>query len=311
MKVLVTGGTGLVGSAIKSICHHYDYDFVFLSSKSGDLTKMSEVDRIFNREQPDMVIHLAACVGGLYKNLHANGTMYERNVLINTNVLSCCVKYKVKKTLSCLSTCIFPAATMYPINEYMLHQGAPHTSNEGYSYAKRMLDVQGRMYRQQYKMDFISVIPTNVYGPNDNYNLYDAHVIPALIHKCYLAKKEGRPFMVMGSGKPLRQFIYSTDLAQLILWSLENYSDSTPLILSPSEDSEVSIGDVARSIARSFDYENSIVFQPEFSDGQYKKTADNTRLINRIGSFKFTSIEDGIDMSVKWFVENYGKNIRT
>jgi GDP-L-fucose synthase len=311
MKVLVTGGTGLVGSAIKSICHNYDHEFVFLSSKSGDLTKFSEVDRIFNRENPDMVIHLAACVGGLYKNMDANGTMYERNVMINTNVLSCCVKYRVRKTLSCLSTCIFPAATTYPINEYMLHQGAPHTSNEGYSYAKRMLDVQGRMYRQQYNMDFISVIPTNIYGPNDNYKLLDAHVIPALIYKCYLAKKEGAPFMVLGSGKPLRQFIYSIDLAQLILWSLENYSDSTPLILSPSEDSEVSIGDVARLVAKCFDYEDHIVFQSEFSDGQYKKTADNTRLINRIGSFKFTNIEDGIAMSVKWFVENYGNGIRT
>ena len=257
-----------------------------------------------------MVIHLAACVGGLYKNMNENGTMYEKNVMINTNVLSCCVKYKVKKTLSCLSTCIFPANTTYPINEYMLHQGPPHTSNEGYSYAKRMLDVQGRMYRQQHNMDFISVIPTNIYGPSDNYNLLDAHVIPALIHKCYLAKKYEKPFMVLGSGRPLRQFIYSVDLAQLILWSLENYSDSTPLILSTSEESEVSIGYVAELIAKSFDYEEHMTFQPEFSDGQYKKTADNSRLIQKIGSFNFTKIEKGIDLSVKWFVENYGKNIR-
>ena len=116
--------------------------------------------------------------------------------------------------------------------------------------------------------------------------------------------------MVMGSGKPLRQFIYSVDLAQLILWSLENYDDSTPLILSPSEKDEISIGDVATLIAKSFNYEKHIMFQPEFSDGQYKKTADNSRLIQKIGSFNFTKIEKGIDLSVKWFVENYGKNIR-
>tara|TARA_A200000113_G_C8825121_1_gene341841 strand:- start:376 stop:1311 length:936 start_codon:yes stop_codon:yes gene_type:complete len=310
MKVLVTGGTGLVGSAIKSICSNYDHDFVFLSSKSGDLSILSEVYRIFEEHKPDIVIHLAACVGGLYKNMNENGTMFERNILINTNVLKCCVKYKVKKTLSCLSTCIFPANTTYPINEYMLHTGPPHNSNEGYSYAKRMLDVQSRMYRQQYNMKFITVIPTNIYGPYDNYNFYNAHVIPALIHKCYLAKANNTPFMVMGSGKPLRQFIYSVDLAQLILWSLENYDDSTPLILSPSEKDEISIGVVARLIAKSFNYEKHIMFQPEFSDGQYKKTADNSRLIQKIGSFNFTKIEKGIDLSVKWFVENYGKNIR-
>lgn len=310
MKVLVTGGSGLVGSAIKSICKHYDHDFVFLSSKSGDLSILSEAERIFEQHKPDMVIHLAACVGGLYKNMNENGTMYEKNVLINTNVLKCCVKYKVKKTLSCLSTCIFPANTTYPINEYMLHNGPPHQSNEGYSYAKRMLDVQSRMYRKQYNMQFITVIPTNIYGPHDNYDFYNAHVIPALIHKCYLAKKNNNPFLVMGSGKPLRQFIYSNDLAQLILWSLDNYDDSTPLILSPSESNEVSIGDVAKIIANSFNYQDNMKFQPEFSDGQYKKTADNSRLLQRIGSFDFTKIEDGIKKSVEWFIDNYGKNIR-
>jgi len=310
MKVLVTGGTGLLGNAIKSISSNYDYNFIFVSSKSGDLTSLIDTERIFEEHKPDMVIHLAACVGGLYKNMTEGATMFESNILINTNVLKCCVKYNVKKTLSCLSTCIFPNETTYPINEYMLHVGPPHESNEGYSYSKRMLEVQGRLYRKQYNLDFISVIPTNIYGPYDNYNLDDAHVIPSLIHKCYIAKKNNEVFKVMGSGKPLRQFIYSTDLAKLIMWALKNYNESTPIILSPPESSEVSIECVARLIAKSFNYDDKIVFQEEFSDGQYKKTADNSRLMLMCNSFEFTKIEEGIDMSVKWFIKNYGKNTR-
>lgn len=139
-------------------------------------------------------------------------------------------------------------------------------------------------------------------------NLY-FFLIPSLIHKCYLSKKENKPFMVMGSGKPLRQFIYSIDLAKLIMWALENYNDDEPIILSPNEDDEISIGDVAKIIANSFAI-NDIQFQPEFSDGQYKKTADNTKLIKRIKKFNFTPIDYGIRETVKWFCKNYNNKIR-
>jgi len=308
MKILVTGGTGLVGNAINEIHNQYNnYKFIFLSSKDGDLCIINNVDNIFKKEQPDIVIHLAAYVGGLYKNLNDNAKMYEKNIQINTNVLSCCVKYNVKKVVNCLSTCIFPDKTNYPIDETMLHDGPPHYSNEGYSYSKRMLEVHNRLIRKQYSRNFISVIPTNIYGPYDNFKLQEAHVIPSLIHKCYLSKKENKPFIVMGSGKPLRQFIYSIDLAKLIMWAVENYNDDEPIILSPNEDDEISIGNVAKIIAKEFSI-NDIQFQPEFSDGQYKKTADNTKLIKRIQKFNFTPIEYGIRQTVKWFCKNYNNN---
>ena len=159
-----------------------DVEWVYLSSKDCDLRDVDAVDALFAKERPEVVIHLAAHVGGLFKNLREKATMYENNIMINTNVLKCCSKYDVQKTVSCLSTCIFPDnSEVYPINELCLHTGAPHSSNEGYAYAKRMLDVQSRMYR--YRLTNISSVLNKHYGEHDNFNLEDAHVVPALIHK--------------------------------------------------------------------------------------------------------------------------------
>ena len=306
MKVLVTGGTGLVGSAIKKISDDYDnYTFFFISSKNCDLTNYERTKELFERLRPQYVIHLAANVGGLFKNMNHKVEMYEVNTLINLNVLKCAHLVGVKKCISCLSTCIFPDNTSYPINEEMLHNGPPHTSNDCYAYAKRMLEVHSMAYNQQYGDNFVCVIPTNIYGPHDNFNLEDAHVIPALIHKCYLAKKAGENFVVRGSGTPLRQFIYSEDLAVLIMRVLEDYQENGSIILSVSKEDEVSITDIVLEIAKAFDYEERIVFDTSYSDGQYKKTADNRKLKNLIGDYKFTEISEGIKKSVKWFIENY------
>ena len=211
--------------------------------------------------------------------------MLEKNLLINYNVLRCCHLMEVKKVISCLSTCIFPDKTTYPINEKMLHDGPPHNSNDAYAYAKRMLEIHSKAYQQQHNENFICVIPTNIYGPHDNYSLEDGHVIPALIHRCYLAKQNNEKFVVRGTGKPLRQFIYSDDLARLIMKVLEEYDDNESIILSVGEKDEVSIGDVARAIARAYDYEHMMEFDPSYSDGQYKKTADNSKLMNFIKEY--------------------------
>jgi GDP-L-fucose synthase len=303
--ILITGGTGLVGNALKTISSNYDYKFIFLSSAECDLTSYSNTLYTFSSYNPDYVIHLAACVGGLFKNMACKVDMYEKNILINTNVLKVCHEIKVKKLISCLSTCIFPDKTTYPINETMLHDGPPHTSNDAYAYAKRMLEVQSRAYQEQYNDKFICIIPTNIYGPHDNFNLQDSHVIPALIHKCYLAKKENKQFLIAGSGTPLRQFMYSEDLATLILWTLENYNDKESIILSVPESDEKSINYIATCIARKFNYENNMEFDTDKPDGQFKKTADNSKLMSFIKSFQFTPIEEGITKTIDWFVNNY------
>ena len=305
MKVLVTGSSGLVGSAIKNISPNYPYDFIFVSSQDADLTDYMQTWNLFNKHKPDYVIHLAACVGGLFKNMNYKVDMFEKNTLINFNVVKYSHTFKVKKLICCLSTCIFPDKTTYPINETMLHDGPPHSSNDAYAYAKRMLEIHCKTYQDQFDDNFICVIPTNIYGPNDNYNLEDGHVIPALTQRCYLAKKEGKPFRVLGSGTPLRQFIYSDDLAKLFMWTLENYNEKESLILSVGEKNEVAIKDVALEIAKSFNYEHMMEFDTRYSDGQFKKTADNSKLMNLIGDFEFTSIDQGIRKNTEWFIKNF------
>jgi GDP-L-fucose synthase len=306
-KILVTGGSGLVGNGIKSIQQNYSskYEFIYLSSKICNLESYENTLEYFNSIKPDYIIHLAANVGGLFKNMNYKVDMLEKNILINMNVLKAAHEIKVKKLIACLSTCIFPDNTTYPINEEMLHNGPPHSSNDAYAYAKRLLETHCKAYNEQYGDNFVCVIPTNIYGPHDNFNLEDAHVIPALIHKCYLAKINSEKFIVAGTGKPLRQFVHSQDLALLIIWVLENYNEKESIILSVSEEHEVSIKYISTLIAKKFNYAENIEFDENKPDGQYKKTADNSKLMSIIKTFNFINIEKGIDETIDWFTENY------
>jgi GDP-L-fucose synthase len=316
--ILVTGGSGLIGSALRSACGpDLKYKFVFASSHDCDLTDYAATRQYFLMIAPDAVIHLAAAVGGLFKNMRHKVSMFEINVQINMNVLRVCHELGVNKVVSCLSTCIFPndKANIGQINESMLHDGQPHTSNAGYAYAKRMLEVHSRCYREQYGRNYVCVIPTNVYGPCDNFHLDDAHVIPSLIHKCYLAKHQGLPLVVSGSGAPLRQFIYSRDLALLLIWTLEHYdanleagSGSGSLIISVDPADEISISEVVQHIANVMEFDNDILYDTTLPDGQFKKTADNSKFKKIYGTeapFVFTPIRKGILETVRWFVKNY------
>jgi len=232
-------------------------------------------------------------------------TFLRDNILINDNILHSSYQHKTQKLVSCLSTCVFPDKVEYPLTELNIHNGPPHESNFGYAHAKRMVDVQNHAYKEEFGCNFTSAIPTNVFGPHDNYDLEDSHVIPGLIHKCYLAKKNNTPFVVSGTGKPLRQFIYSRDLAKLFIWQLREYDDVEPVILSVGEDEEVSIKEVADAIVKAVGFQGSYTFDTSRADGQYRKPASNKKLLSLIGDFKFTPFEEALDESVKWFLENY------
>ena len=309
-KVLVTGGSGLVGNGVRLALQSYNnvdkISFIFLSSKDGDLKDILQVEAIFKKYKPKYVLHLAAAVGGLYKNMREKVQFFEDNVTMDINIFRCCRKFSVEKVVSCLSTCIFPDKTKYPIDESMLHDGPPHQSNEGYAYAKRMVDVLSRAYRDQYGLNAVTVIPTNVYGPFDNFNLEAGHVAPSLIHKCYVAKRDDTHFTIRGSGNPLRQFIYSVDLGRLLIWVLLNYNEPEPIILSVPEKNEISIAKLSEIISKALHFTGDIKCDTQYADGQYKKTACPDKLLGLLdGSFEFTPIDLGIKETVEWFCEHF------
>jgi len=296
-KILITGGYGLVGSEFTK------ENYIKISSNNVDLRNTLDVDNFFNQTNFDGIIHCAAKVGGVGSNMKYKGEFFYDNIMMNTNVIEQARKYKIKNLVAFLSTCVFPNDVEYPLTEKKIHLGPPHFSNDAYAYSKRMSDIQIRAYKEQYDLNYKSVIPTNIYGPNDNYNIENGHVIPSLIHKCYLARKNKTDFTIWGSGKPLREFIVSRDVAKLTEWVLENYTENEPIILSTSE--EIAIKDVVEIIVELMNFKGSVKWDSSKPDGQFRKPSDNSKIKNYLPNFKFTPIYNGLKETIEYFEKNY------
>ena len=215
MKILVTGGDGLVGSALRRVSEkHTQHEFVFTTRKQHDLTKEKDVARLFKESNPDYVIHTAARVGGIGRNLNSPAQQFYNNILMNTFMIHYAFVHNVKKLIAFSSVCAFPADE--PIfKEDNLQSGMPYPAHGAYAYSKRMVDVQIEAYNKQHDLNYCSVIPANIFGECDNYNLEDGHVVPSLIHKCYIAKQTNTVLEVWGNGSPMREFLYSDDSTRL------------------------------------------------------------------------------------------------
>ncbi len=294
-KVLITGGGGMVGSAMESP--------IKLTRNYCDLLNRKQTNRFFSAVKPDGVIHCAGKVGGIGGNSNYKGQYFYENILINTNVIEAARQAGVQNLVSFLSTCVFPDKVSYPLTVDQVHQGDPHDSNYPYAYAKRMADIQIRAYREQYNINYTSIIPSNIYGPNDNFSLEHGHVMPMLIHKLYLAKKNKTDFIVWGSGKPLREFIYSKDIAKIAEWVLFNYKGTDPLIVSGDE--EISIKDLVGILVDEFKFKGKVKFDKTKPDGQLRKPSDNSVIKELMPDFEYTPFEKGIKETVSWFIENY------
>ena len=294
-KVLITGGGGMVGSAMESP--------IKLTRDYCNLLNRRQTNRFFSAVKPDGVIHCAGKVGGIGGNSNYKGQYFYENILINTNVIEAARQAGVQNLVSFLSTCVFPDKVSYPLTVDQVHQGDPHDSNYPYAYAKRMADIQIRAYREQYNINYTSIIPSNIYGPNDNFSLEHGHVMPMLIHKLYLAKKNKTDFIVWGSGKPLREFIYSKDIAKIAEWVLFNYKGTDPLIVSGDE--EISIKDLVGILVDEFKFKGKVKFDKTKPDGQLRKPSDNSVIKELMPDFEYTPFEKGIKETVSWFIENY------
>jgi len=294
----------MVGHALRRIIP----DAIFVSSKNFDLRSVEQTETMFAMYEPEQVIHLAAKVGGIKANMENLGDFYRDNIMINTNILESARKYKTGKVLSLLSTCIYPDKVSYPLTEEQIHKGPPHQSNYAYAHAKRMLDVQSRAYRAQYGCNFITAIPNNLYGENDNYDLEDSHVIPAIMHKMHLAKQQGGSVTLWGDGSPLREFTYSKDLAEILLFLLEHYDDPQPINVGNT--GEHSIKEVAELIAAYVDYDNQIDWDTSKPAGQLRKPSSNKRLLE-LGwrQSMYTDFKVSLLAACDWFTTNY-PNIR-
>lgn len=326
MRILISGGSGLVGSSIKNIVkENNDNEYIFLSSKECDLRNEVSVDTFFNECKPDIVIHLANVVAGLYGNINNNYKMLVDNVKINTNILEACKKYKIKRLINILSTCVFGNDLNYPLTSNQMYDKIPDSSNEGYSVSKRFLDTGSKLLTKCSKLQVVNIIPTNLYGLNDNFNLHDGHVLPALIHKCFIAKKNleerlckstdsfnsiGNTYcklIIKGLGKSLRQFVLSDDLAKIILHFIDCKLEKqfNQLIVGPPVKDEISIKELVNKIVKIFDFNGEIIYDSNFQEGQRKKTVDDSELLAYIPDFKFTPLETGLKKTIDYFIDNY------
>lgn len=302
MRILVTGGTGMVGNAFSR--SNTGHKLTLVGSMQYDLTDYCTAVEMLTHHQPDAVIHLAARVGGVKGNSEFVADFYSENIRINTNVLDASHKCNVKKVVSLLSTCVYPDDVRYPLVEEQIHSGPPHRSNFGYAYAKRMLDVHSRALRQQYNRNYICAVPNNLYGPGDNFDLDNGHVIPAVIRKVWESKISKEPPIFWGSGEALREFTFSKDISTALIYLLENYDGACPINIGVT--SERSISDVVHIVCKELDYTGKIVWDDSKPTGQLRKPSSNKRFLETgWDPALYTTFEDGISETCKWFMHNY------
>lgn len=302
MKVLVTGANGLLGTALQKILGE---NHIYHNRSIVDLSNQSKTHKYITDNVRysgvDTIIHCAAKVGGVQANSSDNEGFFMDNYVINNNVINAAFENKVPNFVNLSSTCIFPDKNItYPLTADQIDIGAPHPSNHGYSYAKRLSGYQTKIIRQLTGLNWISVVPTNVYGPNDNFHPQHSHMIPGIIQRAYETKKKNEKFVIWGDGTPLRQFIHSEDLAKNILWAIENWNQDTPFMAV--NNTEHSVMDIVKIVAREYNIsEEDLVFDADKPRGQFRKPAKSDIPTD----YKYIDLEKGIIDTIKWFNKNY------
>ncbi len=292
-KIYVPGHLGLVGSAIIKNLQNQGYsNLLVCSSKELDLTNQLAVAQFFENEKPEYVFLIAGKVGGILANERFQAEFLYQNLVIQNNIIHYSYLFGVKKLIFLGSSTVYPKKANQPLKESDLLTGKLDTSNEYYSIAKIAGIKMCEAYRAQYGCDFISVIPTNLYGPNDNYDLNNSHVLPALLRKFITAKKNGESSVtIWGTGSPLREFMHVDDLAAACLFLMENFSESGTINIGVGK--EITILDLAKLIKQIICYEGEILTDPTMPDGMHRKLLDSSKLTDLGWSAKI-SLLDGL-----------------
>jgi GDP-L-fucose synthase len=305
-KIFVAGHRGLVGSAIVRRLKSASYTNILTVDKSVlNLTDQDATYKWFQENKPEYVFLAAAKVGGINYNKNAPADFIYENLQIQNNVIDACHKNNVKKLLFLGSACIYPKITPQPIREEYLLSDYLEPTNEGYALAKIAGLKMGKMYREQYGLNVISLMPANLYGPNDNFNVEQCHVIPAMINKFINAKNNNDGEVVLfGDGSPTREFLYVDDLADACLFLMNNYDDPDHINVGSSE--EYSIADLAKIVAEKTGYQGRIVWDPTKPNGTPRRKLDNDK-INNLGWTSKTNLSEGLENTIKWYLETGGK----
>lgn len=312
-KIFIAGHNGMVGSAVLDNLTKNSYkNLLTKTRKELDLTNQAEVNKFFGKERPDVVIICAAKVGGILANNIYRADFIYQNLQIASNLIHASHVYNVRKLINLGSSCIYPRDAKIPITEDSLLTNVLEKTNEPYAIAKIAAIKLCESFYDQYKNNFYSVMPCNMYGPRDNFDLKSSHVLPALIRKVHEAKENNeKNIEVWGTGKPLREFLYVDDLADALKYCLENveakdiYDQKISHINCGSED-EVSILELTNIIQDIVNYKGDILFDSSKPDGTYRKKMDNNKLL-KMGYKPTTSLRDGIKKTYSWYIENKEK----
>lgn len=302
-KIYISGHTGLVGSALLRKLEKEGYlNFITCTSKKLDLRRQADVEVFFENQKPDYVFLCAGKVGGIHANNTYPAEFIYENLMITTNIIHSAYKNNIKKLLFLGSSCIYPKLAPQPIKEEYLLTSELEPTNEAYAIAKISGIELCKFYKRQYGCNFISVMPTNLYGQNDNFDLNTSHVLPALIKKIHTAKiKNQKEVIIWGTGTPKREFLYVDDLAEALLFSMNNYDEEIHINVGTGKDIE--IRQLAELIRKIVGYEGKITHDLSKPDGMPRKLLDVSRL-NKLGWKAKTSLEDGIKKVYDWYLNN-------
>ncbi len=301
LRILVTGASGFLGRHVVRELHRRGaVDVLTPGSAEYDLRRLDRVERLFEAERPDVVIHLAARVGGIGANRANPGSFFYDNLIMGAQLVEVARQRQVAKFVAVGTICAYPKFTPVPFREDDLWSGYPEETNAPYGLAKKMLLVQAQAYREQYGMNAIYVLPVNLYGPGDHFDLENSHVVPAMIRKFIEARDRSRPEVILwGTGRPTREFLYVADAAEAIALATERYNDPDPVNIGSGE--EISIRELADVIREGVGYRGEIRWDESKPDGQPRRALDTSRARERFGFVASTPFDIGLRQTIHWY----------